>query len=88
MTPPVDGSNVIEANAAAIASCSSPLASGENPTRASNVRPDAVHPAREELPVRVAPRLGRVDGNRFELDRPGHGRRAVERQRLLLDRHE
>ena len=41
-----DGSNVIDANALNSASRSSSLASGENPTRASNVRPAAIHRAR------------------------------------------
>src|SRR6185295_16831968 len=41
-----DGSNVIDENAVNNVSRSSSLASGENPTRASNVRPDAIHRAR------------------------------------------
>ncbi len=41
-----DGSNVIDAKAADTASRSSSLAVGANPIRASNVRLEAVHPAR------------------------------------------
>ena len=43
---PPDGSNVIDENAANSASRSSSLASGDNPTRASNARPAAIHRAR------------------------------------------
>ena len=45
-------------------------------------------PGAEEVPIRVAGRLGRVHGHRPEFDRPRFGRRSVERQRLLLDGHE